>query len=161
MKKLWLVLAILVLLSGCGGKETLETVADDMAEPVMAAPKEIYVALPEEAEETVLEGVSGNLYLGRDYTIAVETVDGGDLDKTLYAMTGFHPEELTILTTTQGNVTRRDFVWACTGENGEQLGRGVILDDGSYHYCLSVLRPAAAETSQIIWEDVYQSFSLV
>lgn len=161
MKKLWMVLAILLLLSGCGGQETLETVADDMAEPVMAVTKEISVALPEEAEQTVLEGVSGNLYLGRDYTIAVETVDAGDLDKTLYAMTGFHRDDLTILTTTQGNVTRRDFVWVSAGESGEQMGRGVILDDGSYHYCLSVLRPAQAETSQIIWEDVYQSFSLV
>lgn len=161
MKKLGVVLAFLLLLSGCGAEETLETVADDLAAPVMAEPKEIHVSLPEEAEQTVLEGVSGNLYLGRDYSIAVETMDGGDLDKTVYAMTGFHSDELTILTTKQGNVTRRDFVWASAGETGEQLGRGVILDDGSYHYCLSVLRPAQTETSQIIWEDVYQSFSLI
>ena len=56
---------------------------------------------------------------------------------------------------------RYDFVWASAGENGDMLGRAVILDDGNYHYCLSVQRPADPEkTSQVVWSQVFQSFSL-
>ena len=56
---------------------------------------------------------------------------------------------------------RYEFVWAAAGEDGERLGRGVILDDGSYHYCLTAMRPADPEkTSQIVWSQVFQSFGL-
>ena len=70
-------------------------------------------------------------------------------------------EELTVMETQQGDYKRYEFVWAAAGETGEQLGRAVILDDGNYHYCLSVLRPANPEVpSQVVWSQVFQSFSL-
>lgn len=161
MKKVCVFLLIMLLLTACGSQETLETVADDMAVPVMAEPREITVNLPEDGEQTVVEGVSGNLYLGSDYSIAIETLDAGDLDRTMYDLTGFHKSSLTVITTESEDVKRYEFVWATAGETGEQMGHGIILDDGNYHYCMSVLRPADAEVSQIIWYDVYHSFSLV
>ena len=64
--------------------------------------------------------------------------------------------------TAQDGAKRYDFVWASAGENGDQLGRAVILDDGNYHYCLSVLRDAdTTEKSQIVWRDVFDSFKLI
>lgn len=155
------VFLLAMLLTACASQETVETVADDMAVPVMAEPREIAVDLPGEAEQTVVEGASGNLYLGSDYSIAIETLDAGDLDRTIYDLTGFHKSDLTVITTESDGVKRYEFVWAAAGEAGEQLGHGVILDDGNYHYCMSVLRPAETKVSQIIWEDVYYSFSLV
>ena len=56
---------------------------------------------------------------------------------------------------------RYEFVWVSAGETGERLGRGVILDDGSYHYVMTVLRDAeSTENSQIVWNDVFASFRL-
>lgn len=160
LKKGCVLLLAVLLLTACGAQETVETVADDMAVPVMAEPREISVDLPEDGEQTIVEGASGNLYLGSDYSIAIETLDAGDLDRTIYDLTGFHKSDLTVITTESEGVKRYEFVWAAAGETGEQLGHGVILDDGNYHYCMSVLRPSDAEVSQIIWEDVYHSFSL-
>ena len=63
--------------------------------------------------------------------------------------------------TAAGGVARHEFVWAAAGETGEQLGRGVILDDGNYHYCLSVLhKTAPEEKTQISWDRVFASFCL-
>lgn len=159
--KIGYVLLAVLMLTACASQQTLETVADDMAVPVMAEPRQIAVDLPEDGEQTVVEGASGNLYLGSDYSISIETLDSGDLDRTVFDLTGFHRSDLTVIVTEADGVRRYEFVWAAAGEMGDQLGHGVILDDGNYHYCMSVLRPAQAEVSQIIWDDVYHSFSLV
>lgn len=161
LKKGCVLLLAVLLLTACGAQETVETVADDMAVPVMAEPREIAVDLPEDGEQTIVEGASGNLYLGSDYSVAIETLDAGDLDRTIYDLTGFHKSDLTVITTESEGVKRYEFVWAAAGETGEQLGHGVILDDGNYHYCMSVLRDASTtETSQISWRDVFGSFQL-
>ena len=47
------------------------------------------------------------------------------------------------------------------GEQGERLGRGVILDDGDYHYCLTVLQDADVTDCQIVWSEVFRTFDLV
>ena len=64
--------------------------------------------------------------------------------------------------TQRDGVDRYEFVWVSAGEKGERLGRAVILDDGNYHYCMSVLRDAdSTEKTQIVWRDVFASFTLV
>lgn len=150
-----------LFLAGCGKTETMETVADEMDVPVLAQPRKISVELPGQAE-AALETDAGQLYVTDDYEIAVETLDGGDLNGTLQALSGRTAEELTVLETrTEDGMKRYEFVWACAGEEGDRLGRAVILDDGNYHYCLSVQRPADPEkTSQVVWSQVFQSFSL-
>ena len=106
MKKGCVLLLAVLLLTACGAQETVETVADDMAVPVMAEPREIAVDLPEDGEQTIVEGASGNLYLGSDYSVAIETLDAGDLDRTIYDLTGFHKSDLTVITTESEGVKR-------------------------------------------------------
>ena len=160
MKKLFLAAALgAILLCGCGRQETLETVADVWDVPAMAAPRQIVVELPEGTGAETLEGDTGRLYVTDDYTLSVETLEAGDLDATLRQLTGRGKEDLTVLETRQGDAKRYEFVWAAAGETGEMLGRGVVLDDGNYHYCMSLLRPAE-EVSQILWNPVFESFSL-
>lgn len=161
MKRLWIVGFLCLLLAGCAGQETMETVSDDIAEPVMAKPRKITVELPDNAVAPVLDSDSEQLYFSEEYQILVETLSSGDLDATVRTLSGCDREKLTLMETAQDGVTRYDFVWASAGEEGDLLGRGVILDDGHYHYCLSVLRPAdTTQTSQIIWRDVFSSFGL-
>jgi hypothetical protein len=89
----------------------------------------------------------------------LETMASGDLDATIRSLTGYGSDRLTVIRTGYHDTDRYDFVWSAAGESGERLGRGAILDDGTYHYCLSVLRDP--EESLIVWQDVFSSFSLV
>jgi hypothetical protein len=158
--KRWLCCLLPVfLLCGCGAEETLEMVADEWMVPAMAQPREISLRLPENLVMPVLEQEGRKLYLGEDYEIAVETLMSGDLNATVQTLSGYEKDQLTVLETQQGDADRYDFVWTAAGEQGERLGRGTILDDGDYHYCLSVLRDA--DEKIVVWQDVFASFSLV
>lgn len=150
-----------MLLAGCATARTMETVADEWAVPVMAQPRQIEVKLPGEASVGTMESDAGRLYMGDGYEIAVQTMAAGDLDATVRSISGFSRDDLTLMQTQAGDCKRYEFVWAAAGEQGQRTGHAVILDDGDYHYCLSVLRDAeGAEESQIIWSEVFHSFSL-
>ena len=158
MKYVWLVCALAGLLTGCGVQDTVETVADEPAAQVAAIPREISVQLPQEAAVPTLTGDSQQIYLCDGYEIILENHVSGDLSRSIRAVSGFEREDLTVLQRTQGDAKRYEFVWASAGEEGERLGRAVILDDGSFHYCLSVLRDPGAE--QTDWDALFSSFCL-
>lgn len=161
MKKwiLWMLLPL--LLCGCAGKETMETVADQWDVPAMASKREIVVEIPGEADLGAVDADQARLYMSNDYEIILETLEGGDLDGTISQISGFHREDLTVMETQEEGFKRYEFVWTSAGENGDRLGHGIVLDDGSYHYCMTVLRDAdKAQNSQVVWSQVYQSFSL-
>jgi len=162
MKKyLWILLPVL-LLCGCTAQETMETISDEILLPVMAQPRDISVQLPGETALPVVENDAGRIYLCNEYEIVLQTLDAGDLQSTMQILSGMDREQLTVMETFSEDVTRYEFVWTSAGEQGEQLGRAVILDDGTYHYCLSVLRSAEkADKSQINWNQVFGSFRLV
>jgi len=146
-------------MGGCGSEQTMETIADEWAQPVMANPRTISVELPEDAIAPVMESDTQQMYLCEDYEIMLETRSSGDLSATVKQISGCNQDRLTIMQTSLDGVERYEFVWASAGEKGDRLGRAVILDDGQYHYCLSTLRDADME-SQIVWNDVFQSFRL-
>ena len=162
MRKLVVMVLFGCLLCGCTGQEVMETVADELAVPVLTQLREVYVSLPENAVAPVLGNGSTQIYYSDDYEIILETVSSGNLDGTIRSLCGYDPEKLTILQTQRNGTDCYEFVWACAGETGERLGRAVILDDGHYHYCMSVLRDAQGEQkSQIVWDQVFTSFTLV
>lgn len=162
MKKcIILVLITILILSGCGAQETMETISDEQAAPVMAQMREISLVLPEEAASPAVESDSERLYLCDDYEITVQILDGGNLDETVKTLSGYDRDVLTVLTTRKDNLDRHEFVWACAGEEGELVGRAMVLDDGSYHYCVAILGDAQqAMENKVLWDDMFQSFTL-
>ena len=155
-------LIALTMLSGCGAQETMETVSDVLDAPVMAQMREISLVLPEEAASPAVESDSERLYLCEDYEITVQILEGGDLDQTVKTLSGYDRELLTVLSTRKDNLDRHEFVWACAGEEGELVGRAMILSDGCYHYCVSILGDAEqAMENKVLWDDMFQSFTLV
>lgn len=161
MKKCCFLLLMILLLTGCRAEETFETVADELLLPVMAQPGHISVQLPGETALPAIENDNGRIYVCNDYEIVIQTMDAGDLEQTVKTLSGHSREDLTVMETFSDGVSRYEFVWAAAGETGDQTGRAVILDDGNYHYCMSVLRSTdAAEKSQVNWDQVFSSFSL-
>lgn len=161
MKICWMMIIVAVLLCGCSAEETLETISDEVVAPVMAQPREITVRLPEGVVAPVMESDSEQVYLCEDYEIVMETLSAGDLNATIQTLSGYTRDQLTVMETQADGIKRYEFVWAAAGEMGDRLGRAVVLDDGIYHYCMSVLRDAEGEErSQIVWNDVFSSFVL-
>ena len=159
MKKMLFILLTALVLAGCSQAPAAETVMDVLEEPVLAQPREVRLELPGETVACAMESDSGRLYLGDGYEVMVQTLPGGDLDATIRSLTGFSREDITVMQTGQ-EPKRWEFAWAAAGERGERVGRGVVLEDGSYHYCLSVLQDADDDDCQIIWSQVFATFSL-
>lgn len=164
MKKIGIILLVLTLcLTGCGTQETFETVNDIISDEAVAVCQQFVVKLPDEAAApTFHDDSGGELYVCRDYTISKQILTGGDLEKTIRTLTGKSPEELQIMKTRQDTCDRYDFVWTAAGEDGLQLGRACILDDGSYHYTLSTLtQENAAGALEKTFSDMYDSCRLI
>ena len=162
MKKIIAVLALGLLLTGCGGQMTLETVLDTYETPVTEA-LQVEIALPDDAAlATIGGGETGKLYLCDGYSVTVQTMGAGDLDRTLRQATGFAKEQLTVMQTQVKDITRYDCVWSALGEEGEQTCRGVILDDGCYHYVVTVMADAqkAGELTET-WKEILQAVTLI
>lgn len=161
MKKCVELLLLALLLGGCTGEPVTETVADSLQVPVLAEPAHIRVELPGEAALPVMENDNGRIYVWDDCTLVLQTLPAGDLEQTLYALSGRGREDLTVLRIPGEGRCRYELVWAAAGEGGDKTGRAVILEEGNYHYCMSLLQDTAApEKSQICWDQVFSSFSL-
>ena len=162
MKILCLVLIVAVLFSGCAAQPAFETIIDQLEMPVMAQMQKLNVALPKEATAPTLQSEdTGALYLCDGYTLSVQTLEGGDLDATMRNLSGFSKEQLTVMTTEKHGVRRYDCVWTAAGEGGDQVARAVILDDGYYHYAVSVMADfASAGDLAQTWKDILDSVSI-
>lgn len=162
MKKLLCLVWLMLLLVGCGAEETYETLGDVYGEPVSAQALEIALDVPQNAVTQVMEGEgSGTLYFADDYTICLQVMDGGDLNSTLLACTGFEKSRLNMVETKTDGYKRYEAVWSCAGENGDQVGRIAVLDDGNYHYTVTVLADAeAAGELSGDWQAMFRSFRL-
>lgn len=161
MKKYWWILCVVMLLTGCGAAETFETISDEMMEPVAAVQREFDLEMPEDAVMTVMESNAGTLYLCEGYEISQQVFEAGDLDRTVQNVCGYQRDDLTLLETQSEGAIRYDFVWSTAGESGDQIGRAAILDDGSYHYVLSVMADAEqAGQLEPVWNELFDTFVL-
>ena len=161
MKKLWAIVGLALLLTGCGVSETFETLADDYAAVQSSAPQKLVFAVPDDAAEQVMQSESGTLYFCDGYEITVQTLHAGDLDRTLRAITGYGEESLTVMRTENGNMKRYACTWTAAGEAGDMVGRTLIVDDGNYHYCLSVTANAQeAGSLQESWNALFRSVEI-
>lgn len=160
MKRVLCYAVLACLLAGCGQEPVMETVADELVFS-QGKPKQIQVNLPEETVLPVMETEDGSLYLCRDFEVSVQTLSGGDLNATIRDLCGFGPEDVDLVETVSGGITRYDFVWASAGETGDLVGRSVILSDGVYHYCVTAMTPeSVGDQYREIWNDMFETITL-
>ena len=151
MKKILWIMAAVVLLSGCVNitEPMMETVADEILEPVAAEPKPMAVWLPDEAAaQTMAQGEGERCYTWDGCELRLQTLDGGDILGTLRRLTGMDPEKLTVMHYEREGLQLYQTVWSMTGEEGITLGRCMVADDGSYHYCISLTSPENADVEE-------------
>ncbi len=159
MKKCWIILLVLVLLSGCGQPAQLETVSDVQVEQPLPRPQRVMIQLPPEVYTPTLQEDTASLYLCDRYSISLTTCQAGDLQQTVQTAAGFLPENLQMQQTMQQQNKRYSFTWTAASEEGIQVGRCCILDDGYYHYVLTAM--ASEEDSgdlQETWREIFASF---
>lgn len=143
MKLIIAVLALIWCLTGCAGPQSYETLSDTWVAPQIPEPMQIHLELPETAASPTLQTDTGDrLYLCDDYWIALQTVTSGDLERTLQDLTGYSLDALSPVQTMQDGVACYDCAWTLAGEGKTQTGRLRLLDDGNYHYAVSVLADA-------------------
>ena len=149
MKKLCWVLAAAICLVGCGkvDEPVMETVADQIIEPVAAEPAPLSVWVPEEAAAQTMAG-DGACYTWGENELRIQTMDGGDIRTTLQTLTGLDPEKLTVMEYERDGIQLYQTVWSSTSEEGITLGRCMVADDGNYHYCISLLSPEGADVTE-------------
>lgn len=160
MKKCCLILVFALVLTGCAAAPTFETLGDVNAAPAIREEREVRVSVPEGAQ--ALRGATGTIYLCEGYEVTVEVLSGGNLSGTFESLTGFGTDDLTVIETAAGEVSRYECVWSAAGEGGDTVGRAVVLDDGIYHYCVTVSANADdAPALQETWKEIFDSFRLV
>ena len=162
MRKLCWILASILLLSGCTMQSAMETIADIDDVQVISKIKKVEIELPEKASVPTMQSDDGScLYLCDDYTVVVQTLDGGDLDATLRHLTGFFRNDLTVMETDLGATKQYNCVWSAAGEGGDYVGRALVLDDGSYHYAVSVMAEfSKAGYLSAKWKELFESVKL-
>ena len=161
MKRILGILLFVLLLCGCG-ERAWETVSDKIETPPAAEPQKVSLALPRGAAQSAMAGENGDaIYFCDGYTLSVVTRPGGDMDATLRELTGLSADQLTILETEQEGCRRVYCAWCSAGESGQQIGRAEVLDDGNYHYIVSVLSDGEEASPYIdAWEELFHSVKL-
>ena len=160
MRKLWVLVILAAMLAGCAAEPTMETVADEQVLSESAI-KEITMELPGEPVLPVMRTDTGEIYICADFEVSVETLPGGDIQRTVQMLTGFGMEDVTVMETTAGERTRYDLAWSCMGETGPEVGRAAVLCDGQYHYCLSVMTAEEnAAGYKEMFNGLFESFTL-
>ena len=163
MKKCMILLVCMLMLTGCGAVETMETLGNVIHNGGTQAPvQQVVLEVPAEASVTVSGGETGlTMYECDGYTLYLQTFSSGDLQGTIRTLSGFAPEDLTVMTTACNDHQRYDWVWTAAAEEGDLVCRGTVLDDGNYHYTLCVMAQAevAGELSEE-WNGLFRSFCL-
>lgn len=162
MKKCLITVLLVCFLAGCRSPESYETMTDLYYTPQLPEPAEISVWLPENGALSEMEnGESDVLYLCDGYTVSLQTMESGDLDATLCAVTGYGKNALHGIGWEQNGLARYECAWASAGEGGDQVGRTVVLDDGNYHYVITVMGQAElAGAMTETWQAIMDSAAL-
>lgn len=162
MRKLAGFLLIALVLTGCGTAETFETLSDVPVQETLPQPREIWVSLPEQSALPVMESEGGTLYFCEDFEVAVQTLEAGDLKNTVTTLSGYDPDDLTMIETSRDGIDKYEFVWTMAGEMGQRMGRATILDDGYYHYCLvATIDAELVGEYQEVFNGIFETFQLV
>lgn len=164
MRKIWLILILAIALAGCGQEEetpVFETIGQiDYEQDPLPAAGEIKLLLPEGASSEAMAGEDGaQVYNWDGCELRLETMEAGDIRKTLESVTGVEYEQLTVMARDRDGMDFYETVFTSAGEDGLYIGRVMVADDGNYHYCVSLLTPEEVDSDEI-YDQIYSTFAV-
>ena len=162
MLKKWMLLCLCaVLLTGCSSA-TFETLGDEHDQQVAAPlPRNVTLELPQEAVQSVWASEVDRMYLCGDYTVYLQTMPSGDLAGSVRQLSGMDIQKLTVLTSSCEDHQRYEWVWVAAGEGCDAVYRCVLLDDGNFHYALTLTADSFTVGSMNeAWNGILSSFCL-
>ena len=63
--------------------------------------------------------------------------------------------------TERNGLSAYEYVWSAAGECEEQMCRGIILDDGAFHYAVTVMADySQAGEQQQTWQELLNSVTI-
>lgn len=138
--RVFLVLLICILcLTGCGAVQTFERIEDSAAVPVMAKASQLELTYADLEEALVFDNGNSKLYMCDGYSVILQTLEGGDLGRTVREVTGLDKEKLTLMKTDNNGIITYQCAWSAVGEGTDRICRAAILDDGAFHYAVTVM----------------------
>lgn len=143
MKKVLLFVMVAVFLGGCAAEPVYETIGNAMEDTLpVGAPGTIELTLPEDAEMQVIDGESGSKsYRIGDMELWTQVCEGGDISDTLEQVTGIRSDALTVMEYQLDEMSCNEIAWITNTDEGSLVCRTAVLDDGNYHYCISLMMP--------------------
>ncbi len=157
MKKVITVLLLCLVLCGCASVPTFEGI-DDVYMPELPDARQVMLELP---KAQMMESEAGTLYLCEGFDVTVQVFSSGDMDATVQTLTGFTQDRLTVISTAVSDLQRYECAWSAAGEGGDTIARAVILDDGYYHYCITLQGPShGAGDYYSTWQKILDSIAL-
>lgn len=150
-----------LLLCGCSSEASFETLGPVVHVGQTSLPvREILLELPQDAAVLTASGPD-SIYSCGDFDLSLQVLPAGDSSGTIRTVSGFDPEQLTVLESNQGGTDRYDWSWTAAGESGDVICRAAVLDDGNYHYALCVRADAdLAGNLTEQWNRLFRSFGL-
>lgn len=157
MKKLWMMIALCMALSGCSAAPTFETLGEILHDHVEGdSVHKMQFSVPADAIGM------GDAYFCEDYYFEVQTLNSGDLDGAIRTLCGFSQDDLTVMTAGIGDWIRYEWVWCAAGDEGDVICRAALIDDGNQYYCLTAVAPAEKGGAvQESWNALFSSFTVV
>ena len=145
MKKwvIWVIAA--AVLSGCSAQPAYETIGNAWAVSEPAAVQgTMNFALPDGAQmQTMGDDTGAASYCVGQWEIWTQCYPGGDIRFTLEQVSGMSAEAMTIVSSQVHSMPCAQVAWTTNTQDGAQVVRTAVFDDGNYHYCISVSVPEA------------------
>ncbi len=164
MMRRFLVLLLVLLLSGCGAAQPVVYERVEDVVPVSSledAPYEIEVQLPGDALE-LSRDAGGSVYEAENgaYTICTRVLVSDSLDAAVYTLSGFAQPQIRVDTADAGRQSCQ-FAWCSAGEEGSVVCRAKVLREGDYCYalCFNLKEGLGREYNECI-NEVFASFTL-
>ncbi len=164
MKRICILLLAVLMLAGCAEKKTFETISDGLEPEKVSKPMEMSAVMPAGVTAPVLSSTTaGKLYEYEEYTVTMQAVAAGDFSGLVRSVTGYHPDDLQIIESTQAGLQSYHTVWTSVGEGQTFVGRACILTDGNYYYVLSAMVPEnkASDLSEGELKEMFATFRAV
>lgn len=165
VKKAGLVLAILLLLSGCKAKaaETAEYVEDGL-QTGNPNPYVIVFGVPEDVVQTTF-GEEGNAQLyeavNGDYIIVTEVLSATSVEEAVAQISGKPYESLQVMKLQHRPMPEYHFAWASTGEEGDSVSRATLIAGEDYYYVMTMTQKTGLGNQYAETEEyVFSTFSL-